>query len=62
MIVCKCGKLQCKGSMRLEKSGACIILFFTNGQGHEAGIYLDANELVNLIKETREALVSLVEE
>jgi len=57
-IKCKCGEEECRIEISIEKD----VLFFRTNEGETNLIYLDANSIVNLIKELRKALIEMTEE
>ncbi|CEP67854.1 Uncharacterized [Moorella glycerini] len=59
---CKCGKDICHLSVWVESpDGANLIpLMFTDREGKEMRMYLDANTAILLIKDLREAINDLI--
>ena len=61
-IKCSCGKPECSGAIWFEKTYDHTLLWFTNDLSErELSIYLDANGLLELIKQGRNELLCLTE-
>lgn len=61
-IKCSCGKPECSGAIWFEKSYSQTSIWFTNDVSkQELSIYLDANALLELLRQTREQLIGLTE-
>lgn len=57
MIRCACGENDCKIEVRFEQNPASM--WFTDADGKDTMMYLDANTIVRMITELREALIGL---
>jgi len=59
MIKCACGDPECK--IRINFDSASQALWFTDKEGMETLMYLDANTIVDLISRLKEVLLSLTQ-
>lgn len=58
-IKCACGHQECKTSIHFDAASSG--LRFTDTEGQETFMYLDANTIVNFIKELRCVLLHLAD-
>lgn len=63
-IKCACGQPECSGAVWFEESYNQLLLYFTNDvckDGMQYSISLDANALLELVREARKQLITLTE-
>lgn len=59
VIKCACGQEGCKVQIRLETDDRNIMLWYTDKDGKETLMYLDANTAIELIRALKECILEL---
>ncbi len=62
MIKCSCGDENCKMKIWLETVNDKVAMWFTDKDGDDNVMYLDANSVIYLVKALKSCLLELLEE
>ncbi|RLE48716.1 MAG: hypothetical protein DRJ18_01450 [Candidatus Methanomethylicota archaeon] len=59
VIKCACKQEECKVQIKLETDGNIIMLWYTDKDGKETLMYLDANTAIELIRALKQCILEL---